>query len=123
MNSFRFAALSAALCCLFALPARADLNVVATLPDLAAISKSVGGDHATVTTLALPSGVAPSKKVAFPVGVAEPEAAATIACKVTFCPERLCAIEALTVTLLRPWPTVRAAAWADEPAATLWSPL
>ena len=35
MNSFRFAALSAALCCLFALPARADLNVVATLPDLA----------------------------------------------------------------------------------------
>jgi zinc/manganese transport system substrate-binding protein len=55
MNSFRFAALSAALCCLFALPARADLNVVATLPDLAAVTKAVGGDKATVTALALPT--------------------------------------------------------------------
>ncbi|MFL5344606.1 MAG: metal ABC transporter substrate-binding protein [Hyalangium sp.] len=55
MNSLRLAALSAALCCLFALPARADLNVVTTLPDLAALTKSVGGDHTTVTTLALPT--------------------------------------------------------------------
>jgi zinc/manganese transport system substrate-binding protein len=55
MNSFRFAALSAALCCLFALPARADLNIVATLPDLAAVTKAVGGDKATVMALALPT--------------------------------------------------------------------
>jgi zinc/manganese transport system substrate-binding protein len=55
MSSFRLAALSAALCCLFALPARADLNVVTTLPDLAAITKAVGGDHTSVTTLALPT--------------------------------------------------------------------
>ncbi|WP_224361821.1 metal ABC transporter substrate-binding protein [Hyalangium versicolor] len=55
MNSFRFAALSAALCCLFALPARADLNVVTTVPDLAALTKAVGGDKATVTTLSLPT--------------------------------------------------------------------
>jgi zinc/manganese transport system substrate-binding protein len=55
MNSFRFAALSAALCCLFALPARADLNVVTTLPDLAALTKTVGGDKAQVMALALPT--------------------------------------------------------------------
>jgi zinc/manganese transport system substrate-binding protein len=55
MNSLRLAALSAAFVCLFALPARADLNVVATLPDLAAISKSVGAEHVSVTTLALPT--------------------------------------------------------------------
>jgi len=56
MNSIRrLAALCAALCCLFALPARADLNVVATVPDLGAIAKSIGGGKGTVTVLSLPS--------------------------------------------------------------------
>lgn len=36
-------------------PARADLKVVATTPDLAAIAQDVGGDHATVGALALPT--------------------------------------------------------------------
>jgi zinc/manganese transport system substrate-binding protein len=55
MNSFRLAALSAVFFALFALPARADLNVVATLPDLAAITRSIGGQNAKVTALALPT--------------------------------------------------------------------
>jgi zinc/manganese transport system substrate-binding protein len=55
MNSFRLAAFSAALFCLFALPARADLNVVTTVSDLAAITKAIEGDKGTVTSLALPS--------------------------------------------------------------------
>jgi zinc/manganese transport system substrate-binding protein len=55
MSSSRLAALSAALLTLLALPARADLNVVATLPDLAAITQAVGGNKATVTALALPT--------------------------------------------------------------------
>jgi zinc/manganese transport system substrate-binding protein len=55
MNSFRLAALSAALCCLLALPARADLNVVTTVSDLGAITKALGGDKTSVTVLALPS--------------------------------------------------------------------
>jgi zinc/manganese transport system substrate-binding protein len=55
MNSFRLAALSAALCCLFALPAHADLNVVTTVSDLGAITKALGGDKTSVTVLALPS--------------------------------------------------------------------
>ncbi|WP_434380771.1 metal ABC transporter substrate-binding protein [Melittangium boletus] len=54
MNPLRsLAALSAALCVLLSLPARADLRVVATLPDLAALAKAVGGDHVQVTALAL----------------------------------------------------------------------
>jgi zinc/manganese transport system substrate-binding protein len=56
MSPTRFlAALSAALLCLLSLPARADLKVVATVPDLAAIAKAVGGDHVQVTALALPT--------------------------------------------------------------------
>lgn len=55
MNSSRLAALSAALCCLFALPASADLNVVTTVSDLGAITKAIGGDKTSVTVLALPS--------------------------------------------------------------------
>ncbi|MCP4806370.1 MAG: zinc ABC transporter solute-binding protein [Proteobacteria bacterium] len=35
--------------------AHADLNVVATLPDLAAVSQAVGGDHVKVTSMALPT--------------------------------------------------------------------
>jgi zinc/manganese transport system substrate-binding protein len=55
MRTSRFAALSAALLCLLSLPAFADLNVVTTVPDLAALAKAVGGDKATVTTLSLPT--------------------------------------------------------------------
>jgi zinc/manganese transport system substrate-binding protein len=46
-------ALAAALLCLLSLPARADLKVVATVPDLAAIAKAVGGDKVSVQSLAL----------------------------------------------------------------------
>jgi zinc/manganese transport system substrate-binding protein len=54
MSPFRFlASLSAALCVLLALPAHADLRVVATVPDLAALARAVGGDHVQVTSLAL----------------------------------------------------------------------
>ncbi|MCA9621895.1 MAG: zinc ABC transporter substrate-binding protein [Myxococcales bacterium] len=35
--------------------ARADLEVVATVPTLAAIAKSIGGEHVSVTSLALPT--------------------------------------------------------------------
>lgn len=56
MNAFRsLAALCAALLCLLAPRARADLNVVATVPDLAALAKAVGGEHVQVTSLALPT--------------------------------------------------------------------
>jgi zinc/manganese transport system substrate-binding protein len=56
MSPFRFlAALSAALCTLLALPAHADLKVVATVPDLAAIAKAVGGEHVQVTSLSVPT--------------------------------------------------------------------
>lgn len=56
MNSIRrLVVLCAALCSLFALPARADLNIVTTVSDLAAISKSIAGDKGTVTVLSLPS--------------------------------------------------------------------
>ncbi|HEX8824146.1 MAG TPA: metal ABC transporter substrate-binding protein [Archangium sp.] len=56
MSPFRFlAALSAALLCLLSLPAHADLRVVATVPDLAAIAKTIGGDKAQVIPLALPT--------------------------------------------------------------------
>ncbi|KFE62176.1 metal ABC transporter substrate-binding protein [Hyalangium minutum] len=56
MNSIRrLAVLCTALCSLFALPARADLNVVTTVSDLAAISKAIAGDKGTVTALSLPS--------------------------------------------------------------------
>ncbi len=50
-----FAALCAAVVSLTAAPAHADLKVVATLPDLAALAKAVGGDKAEVTALALPT--------------------------------------------------------------------
>lgn len=54
MNLSRFlAALSAALCLVLSGPAHADLKVVATLPDLAALAKAVGGEHVQVTALAL----------------------------------------------------------------------
>jgi zinc/manganese transport system substrate-binding protein len=44
-------------CCLFALPSlvHADLKVVATTPDLAAVAHELAGGHASVTTLALPT--------------------------------------------------------------------
>ncbi len=50
-------ALLAATLALLATPniARADLQVVATLPDLAAIAREIGGEHVTVTALAPPS--------------------------------------------------------------------
>lgn len=37
------------------LPARADLNVVATTPDLGSIARVVGGEHIKLTTLARPT--------------------------------------------------------------------
>ena len=46
-------ALCAALCLLLSSSARADLKVVASLPDLAAIAQAVGGEHVRVTSLAL----------------------------------------------------------------------
>ncbi len=56
MSPSRFlAALSAALLCLLALPARADLRVVASTPDLAAVAKAVGGDKVQIISLALPT--------------------------------------------------------------------
>lgn len=39
---------------LLPLAARADVEIVATLPDLAAIAREIGGPHATVTALAPP---------------------------------------------------------------------
>jgi zinc/manganese transport system substrate-binding protein len=50
-----FSALVAAVSCLFAPPARADLNVVTTTSDLAALVRAVGGNKAAVTALALPT--------------------------------------------------------------------
>jgi zinc/manganese transport system substrate-binding protein len=55
MRTLRFPALLAALLCLLSLPARADLNVVTTVPDLAALAKAIGGDKVSVTPLALPT--------------------------------------------------------------------
>jgi zinc/manganese transport system substrate-binding protein len=56
MRSFRLLAiLSASLLCLLSAPAHADLNVVTTVPDLAALAKAVAGNKATVTPLALPT--------------------------------------------------------------------
>jgi zinc/manganese transport system substrate-binding protein len=56
MRFFRlFAALSTTLLCLLSLPARADLQVVATVPDLAALAQAVGGKHVQVTSLSLPT--------------------------------------------------------------------
>src|SRR6267142_4909732 len=40
---------------LFAAPAFAKLNVVATTPDIASIAKEIGGDHIDLTTLAKPT--------------------------------------------------------------------
>ncbi|MCK6545632.1 metal ABC transporter substrate-binding protein [Myxococcota bacterium] len=45
----------ATLTTLAATEARADLTVVATVSDLAAIARDVGGDHVKVTSLALPT--------------------------------------------------------------------
>lgn len=50
-----FAALCAAVVCFAATPARADLKVVTSLPDLAAVAKAVGGDKVEVLALALPT--------------------------------------------------------------------
>lgn len=50
-----FVALNAVLLGLLSLPAHADLKVVTTLPDLAALTKAVGGEHVQVTALALPT--------------------------------------------------------------------
>ncbi|QSQ27418.1 zinc ABC transporter substrate-binding protein [Pyxidicoccus parkwayensis] len=56
MRHFRLlAALCAALSFFAAAPARADLNVVTTVPDLAALTKAVGGEHVQVQSLALSS--------------------------------------------------------------------
>lgn len=56
MRHFRLlAALCAAVSLLAAAPARADLNVVTTVPDLAALTKAVGGNHVQVQSLALSS--------------------------------------------------------------------
>ncbi|RKH57873.1 metal ABC transporter substrate-binding protein [Corallococcus aberystwythensis] len=56
MRSLRlFAAVCAAVVSLTAPSARADLKVVATLPDLAAVAKAVGGNKVDVTALALPT--------------------------------------------------------------------
>ncbi len=56
MRFFRlFAALSTTLLCLLSLPARADLQVVTTVPDLAALTQAVGGKHVQVTALSLPT--------------------------------------------------------------------
>ncbi|MCE9667222.1 metal ABC transporter substrate-binding protein [Myxococcus stipitatus] len=49
------AAMCAALCLLAAAPARAALNVVTTVPDLAALTKAVGGQHVDVQSMALGS--------------------------------------------------------------------
>ncbi len=54
MSPIRFlAALSAALLTLLSLPARADLKVVTTVPDLAALTRAVGGEHVDVVSLSL----------------------------------------------------------------------
>jgi zinc/manganese transport system substrate-binding protein len=55
MRTSRLAALSAALLCFLSLPAWAQLNVVTTVPDLAALAKAVGGDKATVTSVSVPT--------------------------------------------------------------------
>lgn len=56
MRHFRLlAALCAAVSLLAAAPARADLNVVTTVPDLAALTRAVGGEHVQVQSLALAS--------------------------------------------------------------------
>jgi zinc/manganese transport system substrate-binding protein len=53
MRTSPLAALCAALLCFLSLPARAELKVVTTVPDLAALAKAVGGDKASVTSLSL----------------------------------------------------------------------
>ena len=45
----------AGLCLTTAISAQAKLNVVATLPDFAAVARDVGGDNVDVTTLAKPT--------------------------------------------------------------------
>lgn len=41
--------------CAAAIPARAELNVTATIPNLGALARAVGGKHVGVTTLSLPT--------------------------------------------------------------------
>ena len=53
MKSLSLPALLASLLCLLSLPARADLKVVATVPDLAALARAVGGDKVSVQSLAV----------------------------------------------------------------------
>lgn len=55
MRLLSLPALLASLLCLLALPARAEVRVVATVPDLAALAKAVGGDKVSVQSLALPT--------------------------------------------------------------------
>lgn len=55
MRLLSLPSLLASLLCLLALPARAELRVVATVPDLAALAKAVGGDKVSVQALALPT--------------------------------------------------------------------
>ena len=49
LRSFLFAVVA---CAVFTGAARAELNVVATLPDIGAIAEAVGGKHVKVTSLA-----------------------------------------------------------------------
>ncbi len=56
MRSLRLLmALSTALLCLLSLPAHAALEVVTTVPDLAALTQAVGGDKVKVNSLSLPT--------------------------------------------------------------------
>ncbi len=55
MRLLSLPALLGSLLCLLALPARAELRVVATVPDLAALAQAVGGDKVSVQSLALPT--------------------------------------------------------------------
>ncbi len=54
MKSFTFTALCATFAAATPTLAQAELQIVATLPDLAAIASAVAGDHATVTALVSP---------------------------------------------------------------------
>jgi zinc/manganese transport system substrate-binding protein len=53
MRTLRLPSLLALLLCLLPFPARAELKVVASVPDLAALAKAVGGDRVSVQSLSL----------------------------------------------------------------------
>ncbi len=55
LNKFTLLALSATFCGAFARQAHADVDIVASLPELAAISKAVGGDKVSVYSIAKPN--------------------------------------------------------------------